>query len=81
MIKALVTFLEQVIKLSIVGGTEKMRTDVTVSKKHRLSEPRLPENGGLVELHAAVYTSREADDGNSIAECKVLDWELFDLMA
>ena len=80
MIKALVTFLEQVIKLSIVGGTEKMRTDVTVSKKHRLSEPRLPENGGLVELHAAVYASRE-DDGNSIAECKVLDWELVVLMA
>ena len=58
-----------------------LRTDVTVLKKQRFNDPHLPKNGGMVELHATVYASREEVNGNSKAECKVLDWELVILMA
>ncbi len=70
-----------------------LHTDVTVLKKRRLSGhhlidrmgtlegPRMAKHGGLVELHAVVYASREKNDGNSMAESKVLDWELVILMA
>lgn len=58
-----------------------LRTVVRVLKKHTLREPRFTEKGGLVELHATVFASRHGENGNSMEECKVLDWELVVLMA
>jgi acyl dehydratase len=48
-----------------------LRTEVTVDAVHRLTQ------GGLVDLHALVWASREGEEG----EQPVLDWRFIGLMA